>query len=127
MIKEAVAKNLSSKILIACVREDFELIAFQGQSRHVEGSTSKVQHKQSGFSIVFFWDFVSDGSSDGLIDDPEARETGTSTRVPHRLALDVVEVFEGQKPVTRRHTTGQQSWDLQTGTVTTPCITFSPR
>ena len=87
-----IVEVLSSKMGVSGCRLHLENSIFNGQDRHIEGTTTEIENQNVSLSSDFLVETVGDGSGCGFVDDSQDVETGDGSCILRGLSLGIVEV-----------------------------------
>lgn len=92
VLDQPVIEVLTTKVSVTSGSLDLEDALLDGEERHIEGTTAKIEDQDVALALVLLVEAVGNGGSGGLVDDTENVEAGNETGVLGGLALRVVEV-----------------------------------
>jgi hypothetical protein len=92
VVDETVVEVLTTKVSVTSSGLDLEDTLLNGEERHIEGSSTKIEDEHVLLTLLLLVKTVGNGGSSGLVDDTEDVEAGDQTSILGGLALRVVEV-----------------------------------
>lgn len=92
MVNETVVEVLTTQVSVTSGGLDLEDTLLDGQERHIEGTTTKIEDEDVALTLDLLVETVGNGGSSGLVDDTENVEASNETGVLGSLTLRVVEV-----------------------------------
>ena len=91
VVNHSVVEVLASKMVVSSSGLDLKDALLEGKDRRIKGSASKIEDENVVFSgSLLLVQSVSDGGSDGLVNDTENVKTSYDTRVLGGVHLRVV-------------------------------------
>jgi hypothetical protein len=92
VVDETVIEIFTAKMGITSSGLDLENTLFDGEERHIEGSSSKIEDQDISLANNLFVESVSDGSSGGLVDDTKDVHARDGSGILGCLTLRVIKV-----------------------------------
>ena len=92
VVDETVVEVLATQMGVTGSRLDLEDTLLNGQERHIEGTTTKIEDEDVALALDLLVETIGDGGGSRLVDDAEDVEAGNETSVLGGLTLGVVEV-----------------------------------
>merc|ERR1719291_1188543 len=89
-----VIEIFTSQMSVSSSRFDLENTIFDGQDRHIKGTTTKIEdaHVLLSLSVSLLVQTVGDGGSGGFVDDSENVKSSDDSSIFGGLTLGIVEV-----------------------------------
>ena len=92
MVDQSVVEVLTTQVSVTSGGLDLKDTFLNGQERHIESSSAKVEDEDVAFALHLLVETVGDSSRSGLVYDTEDLKAGNRTSVLSCLTLSVVEV-----------------------------------